>query len=663
MQRMSHLAIVLCFSLAIAVEIRGQSGAPVSRVYEFGSDESAETGWMERPGGFESSPAGSIAWGQPIPGESVPSNDQTGVQLSADPGQVAMIHTRVPVPFGAGPFLLRMDVWMEGEGGTLTLAALKGSLETGEAVDGSIASLSVPVGTEPHRSVFLLFEPDTPVGVTPVIQLAQGSNAASTVHVDRLEILSLSAETAYAAERFGANEPLTDTVQDMAYDFRQLTLERDGWSHIPGGFDHRPSGTVVKTGFSPEQLPASTDRFGIRIRTEGGELSLLHPESPVSAYGNPVLMRLYIQSLSPDMQVALAAMNGDLSTGAGIDGQLAAHIPATSASLQDGITQLTLLYHPGDSQAFTPIIQVFSPGNHSGDVLIDRLEIVYLNADTDYPGTWFMNRADDSPPLRATPTPPPSTPLPHPTATPVPPRPTATPNPPGGVIVENEPNDESARANPLPALGIGDRLSIRGTVSSGGIQNDQFTGDLDYYQLTLTEACDVTATLNWDANADLDVVLFINEQIIGGNLDSSRPTRARGTLAAGVYHLVVGSKDQPSAYTLDLQIHTPTTPRYPNDVSLLDGPYAHFERISLSTSRLHGLYFDGAGNFTSWRSFNYNSQFSDIPWWFNDDWLEYTGTYEIRYPFLVLHYNGQTEYTYLVVETPRLIYINGVRYR
>ncbi len=213
----------------------------------------------------------------------------------------------------------------------------------------------------------------------------------------------------------------------------------------------------------------------------------------------------------------------------------------------------------------------------------------------------------------------------------------------------------------LAVMSLNQSVEVTGSLSSGGVQNEDFIGDKDHYRFELLEGADVKAMVNWDNTADVDIISAMSGRILAYDLETRKPAFVQGTLAPGSYEILVASKNQGANYTLSIHTSPPTQFIYPNDVSILNRDYGHFNRESMTTTTLHTLKFDGKGNYESWRSLDYYNP--DLPGYGqHQDNLEHAGTYTILYPLLIFHHDNIEEYYLLYFESENSFYLNGVRY-
>ncbi|MGC9327508.1 MAG: hypothetical protein ACP5I1_07725 [Candidatus Hinthialibacter sp.] len=169
-------------------------------------------------------------------------------------------------------------------------------------------------------------------------------------------------------------------LPDVAYEFNQNSLAANGWGEIPGSFIEAPAASHAYFDFSvdPSLIPSSADRKGLAVNAQAGQVSFFYALNALQT-PNPILLRLTARSNSPDVQVGLAALKGNISTGE-VDGSIATHIPATSANMIPGERQITLIYEPDGASLITPAFQVAAGENAPmSTVLIDRLEAFDLS--------------------------------------------------------------------------------------------------------------------------------------------------------------------------------------------------------------------------------------------------------------------------------------------
>lgn len=439
------------------------------------------------------------------------------------------------------------------------------------------------------------------------------------------------------------------------YEFERLTLAENGWAEqFKGGFMNAQPGTAELQGFFGSFIPSSKDKRGLSIVVDPGQVTFLNTVEPILAEGKPVLLRMAVRSDGPGAQVALVALKGDLGKGLA-DGSIATHIPAGSAGFIDSERRLVLLYEPDGGQQITPVIQVAAAGDTTTHILIDRLEVFLLETTETYSGAEFSSSSlysQDKPTATPTPiflnSPTPTPPTVPPTSTPsftpvtIPP----TPTQPSGVSTEREPNDAYTQAQSIGSLNIGGTLTLMGNLSSGAVSNNQYAGDPDFYTFTLHAAADIKAELTWSNNADVDLYIAVGDRTIAGQADATKPIILTGTLAAGIYTVLIVSKSQGADYTLTLTASTPTKQVYENNVALLNGKYTKADG-----GLLYWYNFDGQGNYELWG-------WTPV----SGEAITHYGRYEIRFPFILFHHDGEVEYNTLEFLTTNAILLDGVRY-
>ena len=364
-----------------------------SLVYEFNQPSLDQNHWGIIPGGFTNAPAGAI---EPIPftNEPVPSSkDQKGLAITVQPGQVAFAYGLTPIPTSGNPLLLRIYLRASSPNAIVTLAALKNGLLQ---ADGSIAanalnSTASYVNTE--GCLVLLYEPDEAAAVTPVIQVAaSGKTDATTVWIDRMEVNLLDAQQKYPGSAFfTARKGSATAISPMVFEFDKATLADNGWEIIPGGFTNAPAGTIKIDALPQDWMPNSKDQRGLSLTVQPGQVAFTFAKTPVTANGNPVLLRLSVRSDSPDVSIALAVLKNDIYT---TDGSIATLIPKSSTRYMDNTARMTLLFQTDQGDNVTPVIQAAATGKDKPvTVWVDKLEVIPLQGKTMYEGTEFFGKS------------------------------------------------------------------------------------------------------------------------------------------------------------------------------------------------------------------------------------------------------------------------------
>ena len=165
-------------------------------VYEFNQNGIAGNGWAEIPGGFTHAAAGSAVTTS-IPDLLFPSSkDKQGISVQVQDKQVVFLYAQTPVQTNGVPMLIRALVKANRPEVSITLAALKGNLQSSLGVDGSIATY-MPATAKGYlnkeRFLTLLYKPDGGNQFTPIIQVAAADHAPSVqVWIDKLEIYELA---------------------------------------------------------------------------------------------------------------------------------------------------------------------------------------------------------------------------------------------------------------------------------------------------------------------------------------------------------------------------------------------------------------------------------------------------------------------------------------
>ncbi len=543
-------------------------------VYEFDQMDLTTNGWKEIPGGFTGAPKGQIS-SSAFVGQIIPSSqDQIGISITVQSGQIAFIHALNPVNTGGKPVLLRMTARSTAPEAAIATALLKGNLSNYEFVDNSIAThipKNAAAFVTQERQHVLIYEPDSAQIVTPIIQVAAtGQSEAVTVFVDKLEIFVLDSNHSYPGNLFSSlldgsdNSPATVVSSpDVIYEFDQLDLTSNGWKEIGGGFTGAPAGQVINSAFVGNLIPSSQDNVGINITVEPNEVAFIHPLEPVNSEGHPVLVRMTVRADAPKAAISSAALKGNLTTNEDVDGSIATLQPSTAASSVEKEYQYCLVYEPDSSNWVSPVIQVAAIGQ-SGSVItfVDRVEVFILRPDVSYPGYLFSSNPSQVPePSLPTPTPiiqdtqSPIAPTSTPTYT-YTPTPTATTGTPS-IISEQESNDSQAQAQTIGTLNQESTIQLSGNMSKGGFVENaqgelQYLGDPDNYSFTVGSQTNITLTLNWTEQADLDLYLFSEGQLIDKDETTNIPAGISRTLAPGNYNLLILSFDNPADYTLTI---------------------------------------------------------------------------------------------------------------
>nr|HQH73245.1 hypothetical protein [bacterium] len=168
------LVLLPFLSFSLAQSAFSQSVSPML-VYEFDKTTMLENGWTDATSGFSGQAPGTAA---PItfpPGAFTSSQDQRGLAITVKPGEVAFMQTFFPLQTEGSPLLLRLTVRANAPDASVALAALRGNLNNGNGVDGSIAThipASAASFVDQERRIVLVYEPDSGDLITPLIQVA-----------------------------------------------------------------------------------------------------------------------------------------------------------------------------------------------------------------------------------------------------------------------------------------------------------------------------------------------------------------------------------------------------------------------------------------------------------------------------------------------------------
>lgn len=377
-----------------------------SLVYEFDQSSLAQSGWTEVPGGFVpgTEPASHTLFNFSLSPDLLPSSeDKKGLTVSNNPSEVFFAFASESIQTNNQAILLRLTARAGSPDSQIALVALKGNLALGQA-DGSIA-YHIPFNTSQFISqeqhINLIYEPDDSSPITPAIQVASSSESSpGAVLIDKLEIFSINDSQDYPYELFDPNIeniPLQantnlQTDYDFVYEFGESSLDQMGWnsreSFIPG----TPTGFVLPFNFTEMQIPSSQDNKGIVVLSRSGDVNFLHLTEAINTQGLPVLIRTTVQADSPNAQVALVVLKGNLSTGQNVDSSIALQIPANTNNMINSEKTLSLLYYPDSGELITPAIQVSGLGEgQQASVYIDRVEVMLLKQNFSFPGHLFRS--------------------------------------------------------------------------------------------------------------------------------------------------------------------------------------------------------------------------------------------------------------------------------
>jgi len=122
-------------------------------------------------------------------------------------------------------------------------------------------------------------------------------------------------------------------------------------------------------------------------------------------------------------------------------------------------------------------------------------------------------------------------------------------------VGETEPNDTTTTATTLGGAGA---YIVTGTVESGGVGLQGYTGDLDYFQAVTGFDGELSVELSWQDTADLDLFVFDGQ---GGELARSAnprqvpPESVTLAVSAGQeLYVMVASFDNPASYTCSVTV-------------------------------------------------------------------------------------------------------------
>jgi len=232
------------------------------------------------------------------------------------------------------------------------------------------------------------------------------------------------------------------------------------------------------------------------------------------------------------------------------------------------------------------------------------------------------------------------TPTPSSTYTPVPTATSGTPP-----VGEQEPNDTEQTAQSLGDMTVGRTVRVSGRANSGGMQGEQYTGDLDHFAFHVPQQADIALSFDWTGEADLDLAVGIQGAVLVSATGTEKPIQFQGTLSEGDFVILTASKNQAADYQFTLSAST-STASYANDNSILNGKY----QGETTTVGFQVWYnFDGAGNYQYWN------------WSFvSGDMLIHSGTYRVWYPYLILEHQGEEKVEAIEMEwTSSGVYLDG----
>ncbi|MDP3900396.1 MAG: hypothetical protein Q8Q23_04935 [bacterium] len=187
------------------------------------------------------------------------------------------------------------------------------------------------------------------------------------------------------------------------YEFNESALVPNGWDEIPGGFGDNDAGIIffadmntslsleqqaesaqrVKITSLTEKIPSSVDGQAIALSVESEQVNLIYALQPVACAGKPVMITMTARATSPDIQITLFALKGDITTGAGVDGSIGMNAVMNAQAFVDGEVTMLLFCQLVEGDTLTPAIQVAGASGLDGPavVLIDRVEVQVIEPD------------------------------------------------------------------------------------------------------------------------------------------------------------------------------------------------------------------------------------------------------------------------------------------
>jgi Zn-dependent metalloprotease len=225
--------------------------------------------------------------------------------------------------------------------------------------------------------------------------------------------------------------------------------------------------------------------------------------------------------------------------------------------------------------------------------------------------------------------------------------------------LEVEPNNSPEAAQSLGELSPGNKLTVSGKLTSGGISGDTYTGDLDFYRFKLTSVSNLPFFLDWTGSADVDLAVVVWDEILVSVNGAEKPIQTAGALSPEDFLIAIGSKTGAADYSFTLQCEA-VNPYYPNNNAILNGKYTRATQTLLPNGGviifMNSYIFDGVSK------------------WQNCSWTETSGeacyeygNYKIWYPFIVLEHTesgsgGKIEVLPLDFDSETQIYIDNQSY-
>lgn len=176
-------------------------------IFEFDQASLGDDGWTEIPGGFTGATAGVVIPYYGFPTGKFPSSaDQLGLAVAVKPGEVTFLRVTQEINTGGYPVLIRCNVRSAAANAAVAVGALKGSLNTGENLDGTIGYcniFSAASFVDQDGRITAIFRPDSGDIISPFVQVAGSTGSAVTVWIDRVDIFILYPDMAFPGYIFG----------------------------------------------------------------------------------------------------------------------------------------------------------------------------------------------------------------------------------------------------------------------------------------------------------------------------------------------------------------------------------------------------------------------------------------------------------------------------
>ncbi len=378
-----------------------------ARKDEFEQDNPNDSGWNIINGGFGGAqPGAAYCIDFKTDDSLIPSShDKKGLAISVKRNQVVLVHAMQSFPTKGKTVLIRATMRSNSPHAAVWLTALKGDFNTLIDVDESqslITNSHSSVLSSGERKLIALYHPVENESITPLIQVAGlDMDGVTTVLIDRVELYEIDDNLSYPSELFSSYMNVAESqlmINDpepfIKYDFSQKTLQDMNWRKAQSDFTGAPEGSITPVDFPYEDnlLFSSDDRRGLAFTVQSGQVAFAFSEQSLQYTGYPYLIKVRVQSVTPDASLWLVGLKGNLITGAGIDGSLGFRQWANVSNSAGREKTIILLYEPDEGEWMTPAIQVASPINAlKNSIYIDKMEIYSLEPGKAFAGELFSN--------------------------------------------------------------------------------------------------------------------------------------------------------------------------------------------------------------------------------------------------------------------------------